>query len=155
MSELQAACALGQLQRSDELVANFKACAKILDEAVKGQNLLIPEKGPEGCDPSYWTYCCVLNTDNPQKDWYEFRDLFQKNGGDPYYAAWKLSYQEPAFQNIVHKQPGIWQSYEPGLCPNSEYLQLRMIQLKTNYWDLDECKVQAEILHKTINEFQK
>jgi perosamine synthetase len=30
-----------------------------------------------------------------------------------------------------------------------------MIQLKTNYWDLDECKVQAEILHKTINEFQK
>ena len=155
MSELQAACALGQLQRSDELVANFKACAKIFDEAVKGQNLLIPEKGPEGCDPSYWTYCCVLNTDNPQKDWYEFRDLFQKNGGDPYYAAWKLSYQEPAFQNIVHKQPGIWQSYEPGLCPNSEYLQLRMIQLKTNYWDLDECKVQAEILHKTINEFQK
>lgn len=155
MSELQAACALGQLERSDELVANFKACAKIFDEAVQGQNLLIPEKAPEGCDPSYWTYCCVLNTDNPQKDWYAFRDLFQKNGGDPYYAAWKLSYQEPAFQNIVHAQPGIWQSYEPGLCPNSEYLQLRMIQLKTNYWNLDECKAQAEILHKTIDEFQR
>lgn len=155
MSELQAACALGQLQRSDELVANHKNCAKIFDEAVKGQTLLIPEKAPEGCESSYWTYCCVLNTDNPQKDWYEFRDLFQKNGGDPYYAAWKLSYQEPAFQNIVHNQPGIWQSYEPGLCPNSEYLQLRMIQLKTNYWNLDDCKQQAEILHKTINEFQR
>lgn len=155
MSELQAACALGQLERGDELVQLRKDVAKIFDEAVKGQTLLKSELAPEGCAPSYWTYCCVLNTDKPEKDWYEFRDLFQKNGGDPYYAAWKLSYQEPAFQNIVHNQPGIWQSYEPGLCPNSEYLQKRMIQLKTNYFNLDDAKRQAEILNKTINEFSK
>ena len=39
----------------------------------------------------------ILNTDNPEKDWYRFRDLFQKNGGDGYYAAWKLTYQEDLF----------------------------------------------------------
>jgi perosamine synthetase len=49
--------------------------------------------------------------------------------------------------------PGITQLYEKGLCPNAEYLQPRMIQLKTNYWNIDEAKKQAEILHKCINMF--
>lgn len=40
-----------------------------------------------------------------------------------------------------------------GLCPNAEYVQPRMIQLKTNYWDLEEACQQADILAKTIKEF--
>ena len=49
---------------------------------------------------------------------------------------------------------GIWQKYDSLLCPVSEYLQPRMIQLKTNYWNLDEAKEQAAILKKTIKEFK-
>ena len=153
MSELQAACALGQLERADELVNRRLEVAKLFDEAIKGQTLLRRQAEPEGYKNSYWTYCLVLDTDNPDKDWYRFRDLFQKNGGDGYYAAWKLSYNEPAYQNDLQHRPGVWQKYDKNCCPNAEYLQKRMIQLKTNYWDLDEAKKQAEILKKTIAEY--
>ncbi len=155
MSELQAACALGQLERAEELVQKRIEVANIFDEAIENQNVLKRQVEPEGYKNSYWAYCLVLDTDNPSKDWYTFRDLFQKNGGDGYYAAWKLSYNEPAYQNVLQHQPGVWQKYDENCCPNAEYLQKRMIQMKTNYWDIDEAKEQAEILKKTINDYQK
>ena len=155
MSELQAACALGQLERVDELVSNRIKVAKIFDEVIKDQNLLKRQAEPEGYVNSYWSYSMVLNTDCPEKYWYAFRELFQLNGGDGYYAAWKLSYNEPLFQNQIQHMPGVWQKYDANLCPNAEYLQKRMIQLKTNYWNLDEARQQAEILHKTIEQFIK
>ena len=49
---------------------------------------------------------------------------------------------------------GIWQKYKTGLCPNAEYAQKRMIQLKTNYWNTDEAVKQAEILNRTIKQFK-
>lgn len=155
MSELQAACALGQLERAEELVQKRIEVANIFDEAIENQNVLKRQVEPEGYKNSYWAYCLVLDTDNPSKDWYTFRDLFQKNGGDGYYAAWKLSYNEPAYQNVLQHQPGVWQKYDENCCPNAEYLQKRMIQMKTNYWDIEEAKEQANILKKTINDYQK
>lgn len=153
MSELQAAVALGQVERAEELVLQRIKVAKIFDEIVTESNLLKRQYNPEECENSYWAYSMVLNSNTPETDWYRFRDLFQKNGGDGYYAAWKLSYNEPFFQNTVQKMPGVWQVYDEKLCPNAEFLQKRMIQLKTNYWNLDEAKKQAEILNKTIKEF--
>lgn len=153
MSELQAAVALGQLERSEELVEQRIKVSKIFDQAISGTDLLIRQVEPEGYLNSYWSYSLVLKTDNPTIDWYKFRDLFQKNGGDGYYAAWKLSYHEPLFQNIIQKMKGIWQWYQEGLCPVAEYLQPRMIQLKTNYWNIDEAEQQAEKLQKTIKMF--
>ncbi len=155
MSELQAACALGQLERADELVKRRIEVAAIFDKVIKNQNLLVKQYEPKECENSYWTYCVVLKTDNPDVDWYRFRDLFQKNGGDGYYAAWKLSYNEPAYQNILQNKPGVWQKFDKNCCPNAEYLQKRMIQLKTNYWDLEKAKEQAKILAKTIKEFEE
>ncbi|MCR4673572.1 MAG: DegT/DnrJ/EryC1/StrS family aminotransferase [Lachnospiraceae bacterium] len=154
MSELQAACALGQLERAEELVQRRIEVAEIFAEAIQGQDLLKPQAEPEGYKNSYWTYCLVLNTDYPEVDWYRFRDLFQKNGGDGYYAAWKLSYNEPAYQDVLQPMDGVWQKFDETCCPNAEYLQKRMIQLKTNYWDLEEAKKQAEILKRTIKEFE-
>ena len=153
ISELQAAVVLGQLQRSKELVQIRLEVAKLFDEAISGQSLFIKQSEPAGYLNSYWSYSMVMNTENPEIDWYKFRDLFEKNGGDGYYAAWKLSYFEPLFLNIIQKQKGIWQDYKTGLCPNAEYLQPRMIQMKTNYWNLADAKKQADILHKTVKEF--
>lgn len=154
MSELQAACALGQLERAEELVQRRIEVAEIFADAMKNQDVVKPQETPDGYKNSYWSYCLVLNTDHPDVDWYRFRDLFQKNGGDGYYAAWKLSYNEPAYQNILQPMNGVWQKYDENCCPNAEYLQKRMIQLKTNYWDIEEAKKQSEILKKTISEFQ-
>ncbi len=154
MSELQAAVALGQLERSEELVNQRVKVARLFGEVLDGCDILTPQKTPSNCTNSYWAYAMVLKTDTPETDWYKFRDLFQKNGGDGYYAAWKLSYNEPFFQTTVQNTEGVWQKYDKGLCPNAEYLQPRMIQLKTNYWNLSEADRQAEILAKAIKEFK-
>ena len=154
MSELNAALVLGQLERARELVNQRIKVAKIFDSALAETNLLKRQLEPKGYKNSYWSYSVVLNSDNPGKDWYRFRDLFQKNGGDGYYAAWKLSYFEPLFQKQIQHLPGVWQKYKKGLCPVAEYLQPRLIQMKTNYWDLAEARKQAEILKKTLRSFK-
>lgn len=154
MSEVQSAVILGQLERIEGLVNIRLKVAELFDEAIKGSKLVTKQHTPDYCVNSYWSYSMVLNTDNPKVDWYRFRDLFQKNGGDGYYAAWKLTYMEPLFLKEIQNYPGVYQKYEKGLCPNSEFLQERMIQLKTNYWNLDEAKIQADILKKTLNEFE-
>lgn len=153
MSELTAAVTLAQLERAEELVNIRLEVAKLYDKALEGTTLLTKQFNPDYCENSFWSYSLVLNTDNPETEWYRFRKLFQKNGGDGYYAAWKLSYFEPLFLNEIQQMKGVWQKYEKGLCPNAEYLQPRMIQLKTNYWDLQEAVQQAEILRKTVQEF--
>jgi perosamine synthetase len=153
MSELQAAVALGQLERANELVLNRVKIAKLFDEVVLTTKLFTRQYEPEGYFNSYWSYSMILNTEKPEIDWFRFRDLFQKNKGDGYYAAWKLTYFEPLFLNIIQNWQGVWQKYSANLCPNAEFLQQRMVQLKTNYWDLNEAENQAEILFKTINQF--
>jgi perosamine synthetase len=153
MSELQAACALGQVERAQELVDQRVKVAKLFKDVFQNQDLFIPQKIEKDSYNSYWTYSAVMQTKDPGKDWYRFRDLFSKNGGDGFYAAWKLSYCEPLFLNSIQHLPGVWQNYKSGICPNAEFLQPRMIQLKTNYWELEEAKEQANILRKTILEF--
>lgn len=153
MSEIQAAVLLGQVERHWELVENRIKVAKIFDASIEGNTLFTKQYEPEKYFNTYWCYSLVMNTDNPENDWYAFRDLFQKNGGDGYYAAWKLSYNEPLFLNLIQKWDGVWQKYNEELCPIAEYLQKRMIQMKTNYWDLSEAEKQAEILLKTIKQF--
>ncbi|MEK6627607.1 MAG: DegT/DnrJ/EryC1/StrS family aminotransferase [Bdellovibrionota bacterium] len=153
MSELNSAVALGQLERLDDLVNNRIHSAKIFDSVVKRTSKFTAQTEPEGYINSYWAYSVLLNTHQPETDWYKFRDQFQKNGGDGYYAAWKLTYMEPYFQKEVSKMTGIWQKFGPGLCPIAENLQPRLKQFKTNYWNLEEAHMQAEILEKTIKGF--
>lgn len=153
MSELQAAVTLGQLERLDDLVGQRLKVAALFKDAIKGSDLVTLQAEPEGYKNSYWSFSMVLNTNNPGKDWYRFKENWVKNGGDGYYAAWKLTYQEPLFQKEIQNFPGIWQKFTPGLCPTAEFLQARMIQMKTNYWEIKEAEKQAEILRKTIKEF--
>lgn len=155
MSELQSACALGQLDRLEELVQIRLDVATLFDEVISNCSFLRAQHVPANCINSYWTYVAVLETENCEEDWFRFRDIWQKNGGDPYYAAWKLSYHESYFKDEVQKLPGVWQDFSTKLCPNAEYLQKRLVQFKTNYWEIDEARVQVQILEDTINEFKK
>jgi perosamine synthetase len=155
MSEVQSAVMLGQLERIEELVDARVKVGKIFDEAIEGFDIVTKQYTPDYCKNSYWGYSMILNTNNPELDWYVFRDLFQKNGGDGYYAAWKLTYQEELFEKQIQHMEGISQLYTEGLCPNAEFLQKRMICMKTNYWDIDEAKTQAEILRKTLEEYKE
>ena len=155
LSEGNAAIVLGQLERANELIDQRIQVANILNKGIEDSKIAICQVEPEGYINSYWAFSWYLNTENPGVDWYKFRDIFQKNGGDGFYAAWKLSYFEPLFLNIIQNMKGVTQKYENGLCPVAEYLQPRMVQMKTNYWNLEEAKCQAEILNKSLKEFEK
>ena len=153
MSELQSAVILGQLERIEELVDVRIKVGEIFDEAIEGSDLVIKQKTPDYCKNSFWAYSMVLKTQNPEIDWYRFRDIFQNNGGDNFYAAWKLTYQEELFRKEIQFMDGITQKFTEGLCPNAEFLQKRMICMKTNYWNIEKAKEQAIVLKKTLNEF--
>lgn len=156
LSDVCSAVALGQLEHLDELVDVHKNSAKIFDDAIKGNGLLIPQKTGADYENAYWAYTCKIADDSI--GWREFRDKYLELGGDGIYAAWKLTYQEPFFREMTFlRREGLMNkgvSYEDGICPVAEALQPRLLQFKTNYYDLEQAKIKAEALVKTIEYFK-
>ncbi len=160
MPELCAAVALAQTERMDELVAQRIGAADCLAHAADDCEWLIPQRTPPDCKHSYWTYVLRLADDAPVS-WHEFSAAFRERGGHGIYAAWRLNHLEPVFTE-GHLYPtgepfppetrvgGITQHYAPGLCPVAERTQPRLLQFKTNYWDLGDAELQADVLRNTI-----
>jgi perosamine synthetase len=154
MSELCAGVALAQLENIEALVNTRIEAANRIDAAVRECNWLIPQRVPEGSINSYWTY--VVQLRHPDLTWIQVRDKFRSLGGDGIYGAWQLTYLEPMFKNLTllgrerFISPDVKKNYRRGLCPVAEDVQPRLMQFKTNYWDLKDAERQAEILHDAI-----
>ena len=151
LPELCAAVALAQLERLQELVDLRIAVARLYEQAVAGCSWLTPQATPDGYIHSYWSYVARIA---PEVDftWYDFRDKYKEMGGDGIYAAWQINYLEPAFrQTSFH--PEQTQVFARGLCPVAEAVQPRLLQFKTNYFDLAVAAQKAEALAKTIAYF--
>lgn len=153
MSELQAACALGQLERLDELVDARVKISKQFLEILKGSDLFTEMNYHEGVTPSYWGTSLRLNDHVPLEDWFRLYDLYASHGGSGFYAAWKLTYQEPFWQQKVQSTPGVTQVYREGLCPNAETLQPRIISFPNNQYETKELERDLEALIKVLNNF--
>jgi len=162
MPEIAAAVALGELERLDELVEMRKAVARVFDEVVRSCPWLVPQKTPEGCVHTYWSYAARMTEDGP--DWAEFRKKFVEFGGDGFYGCWLPVHKEPVFATLserVAQDPKRWPHYAGRLpdyrevtCPCAESIQPRLVQLKTNYFDLDTARRQSEILDRAIRFFR-
>ncbi|MGB2401364.1 MAG: DegT/DnrJ/EryC1/StrS family aminotransferase [Porticoccaceae bacterium] len=158
MPELCCAVALAQVENIDALVGVRVEAAKIFEEATKEfHDWFRPQYvGPEYKN-SYWTWVC--KNLHPTASWFEIRDAFLSNGGHGVYGAWQLTYLEPMFKNMsllgreTFLNSDNRQKYDYGLCPNAEFLQKRLFQFKTNYWDLKDAESQANILNKTLKSF--
>lgn len=50
--------------------------------------------------------------------------------------------------------PGVWQKYVPDLCPNAEYLQKRMVQLKTTIGIWMKLKNKRKFFIKLLSNLQ-
>lgn len=158
MADLCAAVALGQLERMKKLVEKRRISAGYYSDVVQECDWIYPQKVIEGNIHSYWTYVFALDTD--RISWFEFRKKYLELGGDGFYAAWKLAYQEPMFRNkhfLNRELLGIYDNYDYASvsCPNAEYLQPRLVQLKTNYFDEAKAIQQAAILKKAIEFFDQ
>ncbi len=156
LSDVCSAVALGQLEHLEELVEFRKKSATLFTQAIKDAPFLSPQKIGEDYESSYWAFVTKITDDDI--DWKTFRDKYMEFGGDAIYAAWKLTYQEPMFKKLtLLKRENFLNSnvsYTDGICPVAEALQPRLLQFKTNYFDLDEAQQQAEILSKTIKYFK-
>ena len=151
MSELCAAVALGQVERLEELVDHRIRVAELYQQALDGCGWLVPQKVPPGFRHAYWTY--VLRLDNGGAfTWEAFREKYIELGGDPMYGCWQVTYLEPAFfgRKFVSNQR---QHYSRSLCPVAEKVQPQLFQFKTNYFDEEHARRQAEALHAVIRFF--
>jgi perosamine synthetase len=103
-------------------------CAALYREAVAGCPWIVPQHVPEGWTHDYWCYAVALEH---AELWAPFVDSVERNGGERPYAAWRLTYQEPAFRHLA----------DDGCCPVAEDLQPRLVQGQTN--DLESAKRNA------------
>ena len=161
MPELAVAMALGEFERLDELVEMRRAVAALYDEVVRECDWLVPQKTPRGYVHSWWTYAMRIARDD--LDWADIRKTFVDRGGDSYYGAYQPLHREPCFPSLtekVRKNPERYPQWAKTLpdyrrvsCPVWESIQPRLILLKTNYFDLDRARLQADALARTIEQF--
>jgi len=161
LPEIAAAAALGELERVEALVEMRRASAECLDQVVRDCDWLVPQKTPEGYVNSWWTYTVRLARDDV--DWAAFRAKFVELGGDGFYGAYLPVYREPVFPRLseqVRANPerypqwaGRMPDYGQVRCPVWEQIQPRIMQFKTNHFDVDTARRQADILAQTIRSF--
>lgn len=141
MPEFNAAIALAQLERADELVGMRKRSAWYFKDAMAFCDYLIPQKGEPN---SYYTLGAVYEgQERMGVSWKDFRKAYMNNGGDGIYSAWSVPYQEPAL------------SFLSGSCPVAETIQPKLMQFKTNYRDETLAIKKAEALYTTIMKYKR
>ena len=161
LPEVAAAVGLAQLARLDQYVAKRQAIARLYLEAIQGCNYLIPQAQPEGFVNSYFTFAMIYEGEAAiGVPWADFRHKYIELGGDGFYAAWQVVYMEPVMREMafygkgcplrcpLYEGPHV--QWGPGLCPVAEGLQPKLMQLKTNYGDLETARQKADALRKTI-----
>jgi perosamine synthetase len=145
LPEFNAAVALAQLERIDELVELRVKSAELFREVLDECEYFDPQFIPEGYYHSYYTLGVVYHgAEVIGVTWEDFRKAYIENGGDGIYGAWSVPYQEP-----IMIEMGI-----QGDCPVAESIQTLIMQFKTNYRDLGLAAEKAEALHRTIEDFK-
>ena len=166
LPEVAAAIGLAQVEKMKWFVDKRILMASIYKEVISDLKCdwLIPQATPEGDINSYYTFAAKMV--NSDIKWADFRKKYVDFGGDGVYAAWTLCYREDSIDDILKRLKKIGYNglksslgilpkfkYHDGLCPNAEKVQTQLMQFTTNQKNIEEMKVQADILHKTISYF--
>jgi len=138
MNDLTAAEGLRQLEHAGKLLDLRRACAAMYRQAHAGCDWLTPQHVPEGWAHDWWTYAVACDTPMRAR---AVSAAMVGHGGERPYAAWRLTYQEPAFRHLA----------SDGTCPVAESLQPRLLQFQTN--GLASAKRNAEALRGAIGGF--
>ncbi len=161
LPEFNAAVALAQLERLDELIElRIKSAGLFIEVMMSECDYLIPQKVPKGYTNSYYTLGVKYEgEDRIGVKWEDFRKEYVKNGGDGFYGAWSVPYLEPVMveRKYVKRCPWVYKNirYEKGLCPVAESIQPKLMQFKTNYRDLDLAKKKAAVIKNTIRSLKR
>jgi perosamine synthetase len=140
MPEFNAAIALAQLERLDQLVEMRQRVAKLFIDVIDDCHFMDDQLRMQSSRHSYYTLGALFF--HRHVSWGEFRRKYIELGGDGIYAAWSVPYLEPAFRKcsyLVERH-----------CPVAEKLQPRLMQFKTNYRSMAIAEEKAEALRRTI-----
>ena len=138
MSEITAAVALAQIERATKLVNMRRKAARKLIEAIDGNKILTPQLIHEDTNCDYYTLACLFNNEYSKGiSWREFRKLFKEKTGLGIYGAWQVQYNEPLISKgaFKYRNKNLYSNldYSNPNCPNSERVQARIMQFKTNF----------------------
>ena len=142
MPEIIAAAGIAQIKKANYFLKKRISIGKGYEKIAKKYHWVVFQKIPKDYYHSYWAFAFYFKT--KKINWFEFRKKFIQYGGESFYAAWKLSYQEPALKS----------RYSKVVCENAEILQKKLILLKTNFSDEKKIKSQIIILDKTMQFFK-
>jgi perosamine synthetase len=133
MNDITAAEGLRQLAHADELLAIRRECAEMYRDAIAGCEWLTPQYVPPGWHHDWWTWAVAVNADDdlwetgldltPAEQAQTLADAIVAHGGERPFAAWRITYQEPALRHLA----------PDGTCPVAESLQPRLLQMQTNH----------------------
>lgn len=157
LPEVAAAIGLAQIEKVDWFVQLRIKMAKMYLEVIEDTDCkwIKPQKTPLGDINSYYAFAATL--ENTEVSWEDFRLKFIENGGDGFYAAWTLLYQEDSIKEIksILESMGLKNriNTELGICPNAEIVQKKIMQFTTNQKNENEMKIQSDALKKTIKYF--
>ncbi len=139
LSELGAATVLGQLRNINKIL-NYRTkagqgFAKIIHkyDFVKTQDITANNTH------SYWAFALIFQNEKIYK---LFRENFNKNGGDYFYACWLPPYKEEFYTKLKKKKER---------CEVADEFQKKTIQLKTNYFNKIDLKKQIKALEITLD----
>ena len=119
-----------------------KDCAKEYKKIINKFSFIKTQEYSQSYKHGYWAFSLLFGN----KKYYEFfKKQFRKNGGDFFYACWRLAYQEEFYKKLKIK-------YKK--CEKAESIQQRLIQLKTNYSDRDDLLKQCKALEKTLSQIK-
>ena len=156
LPEVNAAIALAQLERIDELIAQRVQSAEIFLEVMADNEILQPQDTPHDRTHSYYTLGATYNGEEMLGvTWEEFRKSYIDHGGDGIYGSWSVPYLEPIIKDrgFRPRYPEVYEfiDYELGNCPVAEAIQPKIMQFKTNYRDIELAKQKAFALSSTID----
>lgn len=137
MSDLVAMKGREMLEMADSLKSNRRTAASFYADAIEGCPWITPQHVPDGWEHDYWAFAVALESADM---WEPFVDAVERHGGERPYAAWRLTYQEPAFRHLA----------EDGCCPVAEDLQPRLVLFQTNR--VDVARVNADAVALAIRE---
>lgn len=137
LSDLVAMKGREMLEMADRLKGNRVIAAELYRNVVDGCSWITPQHVPEGWSHDYWAFAVALESADL---WEPFVAAVERHGGERPYAAWRLTYQEPAFRHLA----------EDGCCPVAEDLQPRLVLFQTNR--VDVARVNADAVALAIKE---
>jgi perosamine synthetase len=111
------------------------AAAQLYQNAISRCDWLTPQAIPDGWYHDWWCYAIATKLPAQQS---ELQRRMHGLGAEVPYAAWRLSYREPALEHLPHEH-----------CVNAEWLQPRLLQLQTN--SMASAAINAEMLHEAIS----